>query len=496
MNPMNLYALSQIKDFRIFSEYENLLSDRQEAKRIKSHEQLSLRSLVSALLSCQSSAEDFDGFYFSYTIQHISKEFDLLKIASDESKVLNIELKSIPVPEREIHKQLLQNRHYLSHISSNILSYAYIDAGNLLYTLDEEDRLILVPLMELATAMKEFGTPYTGSIHELFQAADYLISPVLTPDKFLRHHYFLTNQQEDFKEQIRKELLSKSGITISLSGNAGTGKTLLLYDIAQTLAKTAPVCMIHCGILLEGHIYLREQIPNLDIISIKDLNRETDLSSYHTIFIDEAQRIFSEQFSFLHAKMKEHGLRCVYCYDPKQILFHKKETPDMAEIILSSAHSSYKLSNRIRINRELASFFTSFFDLKRKVSFYRYPMVHLYYAQDYAQSLPLYDHYRYDQNAVFNFTAYPFSHTTYDMADGTDAILSIVGLEFDRVLLLIDSHFFYNDRGLLSDADHPEDYLKIQQLFQCLTRTRNQITILVIDNLDLFDHLLHIPLYT
>ena len=102
MKPVNIYLLSQVKEEQLFSRYENMLSGRKEEKRMKVHEQLSLCLLVDHLLLSGTSLEAMDGFFYSYTIQHISKEFDLLKFSSDCKKILNIELKSVPVKQTDM----------------------------------------------------------------------------------------------------------------------------------------------------------------------------------------------------------------------------------------------------------------------------------------------------------------------------------------------------------------------------------------------------------
>ena len=74
---------------------------------------------------------------------------------------------------------------------------------------------------------------YQGNIDDLFQAELYLISPITEPARFLKKEYFLTSQQRDIQRQILKKLrISRFGY-FCFTGLPGTGKTLLLYDIAM-----------------------------------------------------------------------------------------------------------------------------------------------------------------------------------------------------------------------------------------------------------------------
>ena len=133
MKALNLYTLTRTRDPKTFSALLQALSGSPWKRTCSVHEMLSLCSLVDALdehfslhpfqengqqgLTEQESGSAvpsgyraewircLDGFYFSYTIEHISKEFDLLKLSADAGCVLNIELKSEAVEEAD-SKQL------------------------------------------------------------------------------------------------------------------------------------------------------------------------------------------------------------------------------------------------------------------------------------------------------------------------------------------------------------------------------------------------------
>lgn len=62
----------------------------------------------------------------------------------------------------------------------------------------------------------------------------------------MKKEYFLTAQQKDIERQILKSIRIKRGGYYHFSGLPGTGKTLLLYDIAMKLSGRQMVCIIHC----------------------------------------------------------------------------------------------------------------------------------------------------------------------------------------------------------------------------------------------------------
>ena len=112
-NRVNLYYLYttstlSIKDYRA---YEKFLSNRSKITSLGEREKESLYYLVEEFLNVNCLVKNLDDFYYSYTIPHIGKEFDLLKI--DDEKILNIELKSENVGLDRIKAQLVRNYNYL-----------------------------------------------------------------------------------------------------------------------------------------------------------------------------------------------------------------------------------------------------------------------------------------------------------------------------------------------------------------------------------------------
>ena len=83
MNSLNIRFLAEVEDPQVFSEYENALSGRKIKENISQHEQESLVSLIKDLIPLDIPLNFYDGFFFSFTIAHISKEFDLIKLDKD-----------------------------------------------------------------------------------------------------------------------------------------------------------------------------------------------------------------------------------------------------------------------------------------------------------------------------------------------------------------------------------------------------------------------------
>lgn len=82
------------------------MSGRKDFQRTRIREKESLIILVRELIKAGARLEDLDNYFYSYTIAHISKEFDLLRISSNRKCILNIELKSEDVGEDRIKHSL------------------------------------------------------------------------------------------------------------------------------------------------------------------------------------------------------------------------------------------------------------------------------------------------------------------------------------------------------------------------------------------------------
>ena len=88
--PVNLFLISRITDESTYQRVERHASGKDESKRTQIREIISLRQLVDSLLRYGISIEELDGFFLSYQIPQIGKEFDLLKLLiQNKGKVLS-----------------------------------------------------------------------------------------------------------------------------------------------------------------------------------------------------------------------------------------------------------------------------------------------------------------------------------------------------------------------------------------------------------------------
>lgn len=498
MKSLNLYLLCQVDDLTDFSDYENILSRRPEQMRVRDNEQYSLQMLTAGLTRGDLPLAACDGFFFSYTIDHIGKEFDLLKICRDRQAVLNIELKSEPVERWRIKKQLAQNRYYLRHISDAIESFTFEAVTGAVYRLDEEGELQNSSMEELTEVIRTFGEGMESGIEELFLAEDFLISPTGTPEKFLQGKYFLSPQQEYYREQILKrvraaEETSQQTVFLAITGSSGTGKTLLLYDLALELAKEVPVCLIHGGQLAPGHRVLEEAIEGLRIGTGADWQKKLPEDGRAAlILVDETQHLLQPAFDAILDYLRKCGGVGIFSFDEKKILSQVERQRGISEQVTDLAESTYRLSGKIRTNKSLASFLRVFLESKSNTDHYFYRNIDVIYARSDEESARFRDYYV-DKGYHFVDIAACVAKQTgeepvWEEDDGLAE--SVFGQDYDDVVIRVDEHFYYDEEGTLrTEANEDPNVIYDQLLFHGVTRTRNRLCVILEENPEVFRRL-------
>lgn len=417
-------------------------------------------------------------FYVGYVIPQISKEFDLLRIG--RNYILNIEIKHIG-PFDRIEKQLRQNRHYLLALKPGVRSFSYIASTGELYGIDENSAEVRPATAdELIRAIREQEIEKVEDLDRLFSPKRYLVSPLSSPDKFINQYYFLTNHQEEIKKAVLGSFADGDVKCALISGTAGTGKTLLVYDISLHYKRQhgREVHVVHCGRLSEGHLYLKNKDWNIhEIRDYVTALREADRSG-GLVVLDEAQRIRHEQMIDIFERMPAVGAKFIFSYDPKQYISNAENKGELFNR-LKVPYVSHTLKTTIRTNKEIASFIDKLLDLRR--------LNHDPHLQYRNIRLQYFD----DAGALRNFLHHLKAREGWEVLGADRNVQDIIGLEFDKVAVVINEHFRY-ENGRLYSIGHPAEYQTHQMLFQQMTRTREELFIVIYRNLEVLKWCLEI----
>lgn len=426
-----------------------------------------------------------DKYFIGYSIPQISKEFDLLRIS--DNSIVNIEIKSISDTDK-IKNQLVRNKYYLSFLNKETFFYTYEANTNKLYKLNiQNNELLEVSFTELASDLSNQEEPYANEIDNLFNPSSYLVSPFNSTEAFLRGEYFLTQQQELIKNTLLKQINGGNTAILAIKGTAGTGKTLLTYDIAKNDLENTLI--IHCGILNDGHNKLNDNGYN--IIAAKEL-RDYPLSDYKVIIIDEAQRIYKRQFEDIISYVKENDKTCIFSYDGKQTLHkNEKEVNIPSKITNELTFTEQKLKNKIRTNESLSSFILCLLNDREPIIKKDFKNVDLVYLdkdiKNYLSQVAK------DGWAVVNYTP-SRSSTKYEKykLDSMDSAHQVIGQEFDNVIVVIDGDFKYsNENGNLFYTERA--YYDVRNmLFQIITRARKRIRVVIFQNKKVLERCMNI----
>ncbi|NUY81901.1 DUF2075 domain-containing protein [Flavobacterium sp. MAH-1] len=432
----------------------------------------------------------YDGFFLGYTIPQIGKEFDLLRIGEDH--IINIEIKRT-ASEGKIYRQLSRNKYYLSFLKKKVHSYTFITDQKKLYRLDDFDSLAEVNLKELYGILKNQKEAEVGSLNNLFNPSDYLVSPFNSTNQFILGKYFLTTHQEAIKEELIRLSSQKAFSLFSIKGKAGTGKTLLTYDIVKHFnTEQISTLIVHCGILNDGHWELKNE-HKWNIIAAKQIPN-FDFSSYRVIVIDECQRIYPDQLhSIINAVRKNNGT-IIFSYDAQQYLRNWESTNNISKLLEEDLTvKTYELTTKIRTNKEIASFIKCLFDKSELHERQDFSNVYINYFKNFEDSKAYVNSQLENGWKAINYTPSTRAILPYEdhkIASELDNSHTVIGQEFDNVIAVIDQHFFYQDDRLYYRVN--SYYNPRQMLFQIVTRTRKKLKLVIVNNPEILEHCLSI----
>ena len=454
MKSVSIYALTRKQNLSNLSRLEYHLSGREKPLKMRTWEINSMRALVDQLEKYMPEVYRLRLFY-SFQILRLGKEFDLLQVKKNQ--IVNIELKSGAVSEDAIRRQLIQNRYYLAILGRPVRSYTYISSQNRLVRLTNHDHIVEAEWEQLCAELQEKSADFSGNLEDLFQAEWYLISPLTQPERFLKKEYFLTAQQKDIERQILKSIRIKRGGYYHFSGLPGTGKTLLLYDIAMKLSGRQMVCIIHCGASGQEWKRLHERLRRIVWVSDSQITAEMRLDEYGTVLVDEAHLLDKETLENI---VEAAGKRPVIFTSDCEDQLSPEEVDQSVKLGIAKLPEiqTFRLTNRIRTNEEISSFVQNMMHIPDYKSGRRFPHVTMFYANDDQEAA----------NLIQDAKKQGYQHLLES---------EVAEKAYDSVAIILDGNYFYDSKKYLRSKKRT-----VRNLFHQLNSAKEKLMLIVKDN--------------
>lgn len=465
------------------------------------------------LYSCNLSTNEIicytDDFLFGYTIPQINKEFDLLRFGKNYN--VNVELKSDTTVDKQ-QDQLRKNHFYLNFLSAptKYFSFSPVLSSFIEYR-PETDEFIQVDnsYFKSIILQQEVYKYDVDDANNLFDIKNYLVSPFNDIGRFLADKYFLTSHQLEIVKNIMGS--SDEERLFGIKGNPGTGKSLLIYHIAKLLGRNGKkVAIIHGANLNDGQNELNTN--NFNIFPIRNFDYILNNSGrYDFIIIDEAQRlrenIKSHQLTTLCDVMISSASKFIVSVDGKQIL-SKEENSNNATLLFDfiGQHGKvFSLKDKFRTNPMLSSFIQLLLKRPKKLvpisNKDKNISIKFFYNRNEANEyLRLKD--EGDEWVVLNYTKsgkrFPRAEEELDkMCDYGYNSHRVIGQEFNNVVVPMDNSFYYEEKIFHDQKKGTSKAYRLLQtsksyypldkmLYQNLTRTREKLEIVIIENEKLF----------
>ena len=122
-----------------------------------------------------------------------------------------------------------------------------------------------------------------------------------------------------------------------------------------------------------------------------------------------------------------------------------------------------------------------------------YSNIEVLFANNKEEAFELIDLYKKKEYIFIAYTQSLYQHNSIDSYPNTYNTHHVIGQEYDKVMIMMDKNFRYNSDGRLEGQEHPNpDLLFYKLLYQAISRARENLCILVVENYELFCNILRI----
>jgi Uncharacterized conserved protein (DUF2075). len=426
------------------------------------------------------------GYIFNQIVEDgFREEFDILRFTNNS--ILNIELKTeYPKDGLEgIFDQLDRHSYLLGTLGRDVHAFTYVEKTDELFKIDNGE-LVKATFNNI---VDDIGEDYIEeNILSHIDSSTVIISPYSEPERFIKSRYFLNDKQKGIRNAILKQNKGK----FSISGGVGTGKSLVLFDLAKKFKFNKSKSILYIFVAsMNNATQLSTQygFPFKSISEVK--NRDIEyFNDFDVILIDEAQRLTKEQYELFI----EVTSIIIFSVDKAQTLKHNEKTIDIENLLSENTNiENFKLSQRVRTDKALSTFIRKLFNLREKnLEPMEFPKINAVYfskieeAKVFIKNCIDVENYYCIEIAEYT-TVTSRKKKRKQLLSNSENGFTVIGREYDNVLIPIDERINYNeDAKLVAQTYEWYPYLETNNLFEGITRVKKNLLFVVINNPTMF----------
>lgn len=429
----------------------------------------------------------------------VSEEFDILRFS--DKKIINIELKSERISDEEIKRQLNRHDYFLKSIDIDleVKLFTYIQETDELFKYcDNKKDIVPCKFNEL---IDEIPTDFVEkNLLERLNPTSFIISPYSDIKRFSSSQYFFNIQQKEAENLLKKS----DKRLLGLRGGAGTGKSLILFDVAEYFSSNLEykVLFIFCSKMEVDEIMNIDKVVSFkftDIVNVVNI----DLETFDIIIIDESQRLTKSQWDNYISLLDQGKIdKLILSVDNAQTLRPEEKELNIEDKLKKISENDKDkieyvdyLTNSVRSDIELETFIKKLFDKKKSIKEIDFPKVNAVYFENENNARDFIEYCRNKENFVpielpeckkFK-NGYVYSTELEKIYNSSNSAFNVVGREFDRVVLPLRQEISYDSEGkLIIDTKKNYRYLAENCLFQAITRVKSELLLVVIGNEKLY----------
>lgn len=481
---INLYTYMEVyKDDEVFENYKyiNNIESMQEQEYADVNE---IASHIFNNIERQAGVETkkLSGYYLDKKVEiGFREQFDLLRFSNDS--ILNIELKSERIPDEEIKDQLIRHKFVLGCVDTEkeIYTFTYVSETKELFTISNES--LTKVTIDILCNLISLDYLENNLLDDL-DADSLIVSPYSDIKRFIDHRYFLNSEQK----KIVQDILSTAKKVSMIKGGAGTGKTLVLFDLADKLTKLgSKVLLIFCSIL-ENPIEIDNQV-DFKFIHIKQLQSLT-IENFDYILLDESQRLYEENYN----RVIESPAKLIFCVDKAQTLKYEENSLNVEQKLENIVGvQKFDLKEKVRTDESLSTFILKLFEKDRNgLQPIEFPKVNAVYfdsvirARYFIEVMERDENYESIEVASYKTKATGTTYNEKIKSDSKDGF-TVIGREYENVIIPIDDRTIYIENKLVfRPTGFYYPYLGTNGIFQAITRVKKHLLFVVIKNKEIY----------